>query len=93
MDSIIEENQIDMSKFNFLNLDIQGCELFAIKGFDKYLNFFDFIFTEVNIDHLYENCPLLSDIDEYLSKFRFKRVELSMTEWEWGDALYIKEKK
>jgi FkbM family methyltransferase len=92
MDSIIEENQIDMSKFNFLNLDIQGCELFAIKGFDKYINFFDFIFTEVNIYHLYENCPLITDIDQYLSNFGFERKETYITEWQWGDALYVKTK-
>jgi hypothetical protein len=33
---------------------------------------------------------LVSEIDEYLSKYGFKRVETSMTEFEWGDALYIK---
>jgi hypothetical protein len=33
---------------------------------------------------------LVSEIDEYLFKYGFKRVETLMTEFEWGDALYIK---
>ena len=28
--------------------------------------------------------------DEFLDKYDFKRVETHMTEYEWGDAFYIK---
>jgi FkbM family methyltransferase len=92
MDTLINKLNINISNFNFLNIDVQGADLMVLMGFGELLNNIDQIYIEVNTDYLYKDCPLLSDIDEYLSKFRFKRVELSMTEWEWGDALYIKEK-
>jgi len=93
MDSIIEDHKIDMNRFNFLNLDIQGYELYALQGFGEYLHCIDFIYTEVNTDHLYENCPLINDIDQYLAYFGFERKETYITEFEWGDALYIKTNK
>lgn len=76
--------------FNFLNLDIQGAELKALKGMEEYLNKVDYIYVEVNVDYLYKGCALMFEIDEYLLKFNFKRVETYMTEYDWGDAFYIK---
>ena len=49
-----------------------------------------YIYTEINTNTLYKDCALVSEIDEYLSKYGFIRVETSMTPFEWGDALYIK---
>jgi FkbM family methyltransferase len=75
--------------FNFINLDIQGAELKALKGMGNYLYFVDYIYTEVNTDYVYEGCCLVSDLDYYLTQFGFIRVETKMTECHWGDALYI----
>jgi len=81
-------------QFNFINLDIQGAELKALKGLDKYLNNIDYIYTEVNKDYLYKDCALINEIDEYLEQYNFIRVELKMLEdVKWGDAFYIKNKK
>jgi len=78
-------------KYNFLNLDIQGAELKALKGMETFLPNVDYIYTEVNSDYVYKNCALITEIDEYLLKFGLHRVE---TEWagnaRWGDALYIR---
>ena len=78
-------------EYNFLNFDIQGAELKALKGMEEYLNKVDYIYTEVNCDYVYKNCALITEIDEYLSQFRLYRVE---TEWcqdfKWGDAFYIR---
>jgi FkbM family methyltransferase len=77
--------------FNFLNLDIQGVELRALKSIGDYLNKVNYVYTEVNNDYVYENCDLIEDIDKYLEKFGFKRME---TIWfgncNWGDAFYMK---
>ncbi len=90
LDNVISKYK-DSINFNFLNLDIQGVELKALKGLGNYLKNIDYIYTEVNCDYVYENCDLVSDIDQYLSGFGFKRVE---TSWfggcKWGDAFYIK---
>ena len=88
LDSILPKYNIN---YNFINLDIQGAELKALKGMESYLDTIDYIYSEVNEDYVYEECNLITEIDEYLSKFNFKRVE---TEWagecKWGDAFYIK---
>jgi FkbM family methyltransferase len=75
---------------NFLNLDIQGAELRALKGMSEYLPTVEYIYTEVNSDYVYKNCDLIDDIDNYLSMFGFVRVETKWTEYKWGDAFYIK---
>ena len=90
LQNVISKYKDDIN-FNFLNLDIQGVELKALKGLGDYLKNIDYIYTEVNCDYVYENCDLITDIDEYLSGFGFKRVE---TSWfgncKWGDAFYTK---
>jgi len=78
--------------FNFINLDIQGAELKALKGLDaEYLNKIQYIYSEVNSKYVYENCALITEIDKYLNTFGFIRVETCMTESSWGDAFYIKQ--
>jgi hypothetical protein len=42
----------------------------------------------VNKAELYRDCCLISEIDEYLSKYGFKRVITRWTPHNWGDALY-----
>jgi FkbM family methyltransferase len=85
--NIISNYNID---FNFINLDIQGAELLALKGCGDYLNNIDYIYTEVNDDYVYKNCALITDLDEYLSKYNFIRYETQFTDYNWGDAFYIK---
>jgi FkbM family methyltransferase len=75
--------------FNFINLDIQGCELKALKGMGNYLHFVDYIYTEVNTSYVYDGCCLIEDIDRYLTQFGFVRTETNMTMCQWGDSFYI----
>jgi FkbM family methyltransferase len=78
-------------EYNFLNLDIQGAELKALKGMEEYLNKVDYIYTEVNSDYVYEKCAIVTELDDYLKQFNLFRVE---TKWcldfRWGDAFYIR---
>jgi FkbM family methyltransferase len=92
MDTVYEKERIDVKYANFLNLDIQGAELMALKGMGTILNNFDYVYTEVNQKELYEGCCLLGELDEFLGGKGFKRVELNMTKFGWGDALYIRNK-
>ena len=78
-------------EYNFLNLDIQGVELKALKGMEEYLPNVDYIYTEVNSDYVYENCCIITEIDSYLEKFGLFRVETKWCEnYRWGDAFYIR---
>jgi FkbM family methyltransferase len=92
IDSFVKEENIDLINYNFLNLDIQGAELLALKGMTESLNKIDYIYSEVNEKELYENCALIQEVDEFLLKYNFHRVETKMTPHGWGDALYIKNK-
>jgi FkbM family methyltransferase len=77
--------------FNFINLDIQGAELKALKGIEEYLHKIDYIYTEVNSDYVYEGCALIGEIDEYLQMFGLIRVETKWCgDYRWGDAFYIR---
>jgi FkbM family methyltransferase len=76
--------------YNFLNLDIQGAELKALKGMEEYLPNVDYIYTEVNSDYVYKECALIGELDEYLLKFGLHRVETKWTDCKWGDAFYIR---
>lgn len=77
-------------EFNFINLDVQGYELKVLKGGQKTLNNILALNTEVNLIELYEGCVLMDELDSFLAEFKFRRVEQAITEFGWGDALYIK---
>jgi len=86
-DSIVTNGE----QYDFLNIDTQGYELHVLKGMGELLNNFKWAYLEVNKAELYKKCPLVEEVDEYLSYFGFERTE---TLWcgntNWGDALYIK---
>lgn len=86
LDSLKKE--YNFTNFNFINLDIQGAELLAIKGMGDMLNDVQYIYTEVNTKKLYEGCCLISDLDNYLVDF--ERVITSITSHGWGDAFYVR---
>ena len=45
---------------------------------------------KVNRDIVYYGCPMVDELDDYLNKYNFKRVETTWDGDTWGDALYIK---
>lgn len=92
LDTLIEENNIPIQHLNFLNLDIQGVELRALKSMEKYLSNVDYIYTEINTDYVYKDCNLVGEIDEHLKQFGFTRVATQIaSNFGWGDAFYIKQ--
>lgn len=93
IDSVINKYAIAMENVNFINLDIQGVELRALKSMESYLNNIDYIYTEVNIEEVYKHCDQMSDITEYLAGHNFALVDARVyKEYGWGDAFYIKNK-
>jgi FkbM family methyltransferase len=89
IDTFFERNNIDASKYNFWNFDIQGAELMALKGATQSIKYAKALYLEVNEKELYQKCGLINEIDDFLSKYNFKRVLTKMTSHGWGDALYI----
>jgi len=87
IDLLVKENGYDIDA---MCLDIQGAELMAFKGATETLKNVNIIYVEIALVPLYKNSPILPDLDQYLKKFNFKRVLVTLEEPEWGDALYIK---
>ncbi len=79
----------DFTGVNFLNMDIQGAELLALKGATNLLPQIDYIYTEVNCKEVYQHCAKVEELDEFLVDFR--RMETGWVQNQgWGDSLYIR---
>lgn len=94
INEIFLREKLNFDGYDFVNMDIQGAELKALKGMNMIMPHIKAFYLEVNEKELYKGCALIGEIDEYLNQFGFERVE---TKWAsegnvlgWGDALYIK---
>jgi len=89
IDALIDKKSMP----NFINLDIQGVELKALKSLGNLISKVSVIYTEVNKRQVYKECDLIEDIDQFLASYGFRRVS---TRWVigagWGDALYLSKK-
>ena len=101
IDTVVAEEDFE-SCFNFLNMDLQGAELHALRGASETLKHVHYIVTEVNKAEVYKGAAQVHELDEHLAEFGMRRVE---TSWAlsslsrsrgrkddgWGDALYVRE--
>ena len=79
------------ARVNLLTMDIQGAELMALRGGIQTLSHIDAIQLEVNYEELYEGCPSIWDLDEFLAKQGFVRYKTDTPfHRSWGDALYVR---
>lgn len=83
-------DDFDYTKYNFINMDVQGYELEVLKGATETLKHVDYVYCEVNRDEVYEGNAYVEELDEFLSAYNMERVETSWEGQIWGDALYIK---
>ena len=76
---------------NMLVMDLQGAEGHALRGLGIYFDQFDYIYSEVNKDEVYQGCMQVDEMDAFLKEKGFERVN---TMWcgsfTWGDALYVR---
>ena len=77
-------------QYNFLNIDVQGYELEVLRGAPKTLENIDAMILEVNRDEVYEGCPMIGDIDDFLEDVGFNRITEVWQSKSWGDALYAR---
>ncbi len=89
LDDLLEGYNVN--NLNFLNADLQGSELAAIKGLGELIHNFDYMYLEVNKRETYIGGALVDEVDEYLKQYGFERVETSAWVGDcWTDAFYIK---
>jgi FkbM family methyltransferase len=89
---IIKYDDLNIKDINFLNIDIQGYELEALKGSKNSLKDIDAIYTEVSRKPLYEKSCLIRDLDRFLKEYEFIRVNSYWHNWSLphGEAFYVK---
>jgi FkbM family methyltransferase len=90
IDTFMADKGLDPSNYNFWNFDIQGAELKALMGGENCLKHARALYLEVNSEQVYKGCPTIPELDAYLALRGFRRVLTKMTEYGWGDALYIR---
>lgn len=88
VDTILLDADLELRGSWFLNADLQGAELMALKGMGNLLYGFNYAYIEVNERHLYKGCALVGEIDAYLLKYGLIGVEVKMTGSGWGDKFY-----
>ena len=93
LDGYVENNNINLTIFNSIVMDVQGYELEVLKGSTKTLNRIDHILTEVNFEHMYENCALIEELDNFLKNYGFVRLGTVDSGCGWGDAFYSKNRQ
>jgi len=93
VDTFLFDRGIEIGGGWFLNVDLQGAELLALRGMGDWLWLFDYAYVEVNTKELYKGCPFVRDIDDFLLRFDFLGAETKMTKHGWGDKLYIRRQK
>ena len=91
LDTFFTSNRLVPSKYTFWNMDIQGAELMALRGAQNALQHVQALYLEVNREEVYQGCGQLHDLDTFL--VGFTRVETRITEFGWGDALYVRRKQ
>ena len=92
LDTLIKDNKINIEDYSFMNFDIQGKELSALRSMGSLLSSVSYLYLEVNKEELYENVPLIGEVEEYIGRFGFKQKEVVWCgNFGWGDAFYISE--
>jgi FkbM family methyltransferase len=88
LDTIIKKEQINIDKYDFWVVDLQGAELLALKGANEMIKSCKFMYIEISKENIYKNGANWNELNEFLKKRNFIPV------WEpegiHTDVLYIK---
>jgi hypothetical protein len=82
LDTLFERNNIDASKYNFWKLDIKATEVLALEGAMKSIKHMQALYVDVN-------SAVITELDDLLTPYNFKRYLTKITIDKWGEALYI----
>ncbi len=89
LDSLIDDGTIDIDLYDFVLMDLQGAEYYALKGFEKYIHMINYLVAEINYEELYAGCMLVDDFDKYLEQLGLvKQWATQFDSVGWGDAYY-----
>lgn len=90
VDALLKRHDLQVGPGWFLNADLQGAEMLALRGMGELIDQFDAIYAEVNKKELYKGCPLVEEIDAFLAAKGFVGVCEKYTNHGWGDKAYVR---
>jgi FkbM family methyltransferase len=98
LDTLVETHRIAADDYNFINIDIQGAELLALRGAAKLIRSLDVVISEVNLIEMYENGALEDEIVAFLASHGFVKCravyhplyDQTATFPAWGECLFLK---
>lgn len=74
IDTLLSKHSIDIQKYNYWVMDLQGAELLALHGAYKSLNLCKYIYIEVSDGQVYKNGAQWKDVKNFLEKIKFRAV-------------------
>jgi hypothetical protein len=93
LDSFYEKYNIDYNNYDMWYICISGSELWALKGGKENIKNINIIYIKIYTKELYNNCPLIKDIDTYLNTRNFKRMITEININGSGIAIYKRQNK
>jgi FkbM family methyltransferase len=90
LDTLIEENKLDIQKHNMLVVDTQGTEDLVIDGCGKYLEQFDILFLELNINEVYKGCIINTEMEARLAQRGFHCVIQKLANSLQTEAIFVR---
>jgi FkbM family methyltransferase len=91
LDTIINKEKINVEKYDFWVLDLQGAELLTLKGAYESIKLCKFMYIEISKEDIYKNGANWTELNEFLSKNEF------LPAWEpkeiHTDVLFVKKRK
>lgn len=90
IDTFLQMHNIDGTKYDFMNITIQGAELLALQGAINFIKNVKIIYCKIHQIELYKNCASIKELDDFLLSHEFVRVVTIITEKGWGDAIYVR---
>jgi FkbM family methyltransferase len=76
--------------FDTLVLDVQGAELYVLRGATTLLEQAKSLCIEVSEDELYEGGCTLEEVMAYVRQFGFRLRHVQINSKLWGDALFVR---
>lgn len=92
LDTFVGEININITDFNFLNIDVEGAEYKVLKGFSKNLKNIDYIILETSINDKFGNNQDLDTIYPFLKDhgFEIKEMDGNFIHEGWGDVFFAR---
>jgi FkbM family methyltransferase len=92
LDDLLLNFDLEAAPHDLMVVDVQGYELEVLNGGERAVSRMKAVFCEVNAEEMYEGCPLVGEIDDWMDKHGLSR---RWTDWcgpekSYGDAIYVR---